>query len=170
MILKQPLFLLFINIVLVSCGPKQIVKAPATTNPEAIYVLFRGPKKSLDAASNFVKSVKQQAAEKKIQIHFESSTNTLNSNTLYKNALGQNAEAIILIDQTRQITIDGSTTVGGYFDAKYILLQDDYQWTPLITLKMNLQVQSSVDENSQILLDRFVSIWHQYQKDKILNP
>ena len=123
------------------------------TKPEKVFVIFRGSKKVNPHFENFRKSFSEQFEAEGIKAAFHKANNPNLGNQVFKLALDAGADYIILIDQTKQHSIDSSTNVGGDFAVKYFSLNKDYTWKNVEDgVKMNIEVTQSVtDANKQIL-------------------
>ncbi len=123
------------------------------SKPEKVFVIFRGSKTVQPHFENFRKSFGNQFEAEGIKAAFHVADSPNLGNQIFQLALDAGADYIILVDQTKQHLIDGSTNVGGDFAVKYFSLTKDYTWKSVEDgIKMNVAVKESVAiANKQIL-------------------
>ena len=126
--------------------------------PEKVFVIFRGSHKATPYFDNFRETFSEQFAEEGIKAAFHLADSPNVGNQIFKLALDAGADYIILVDQTKQHSIDSNTNVGGNFSVKYFSLTKDYTWKDVEdNLKMNVQVKQSVLNANKQLLASFLT-------------
>jgi len=130
-------------------------KTTKNAKVQKVFVFLKGLKSDEDKLANYKEELGNHFNDVGIDVNFVSSA-TKRDSDIFREALAAQSQYLIVINQTHQYYIDGVTNVGGNYNVMYFPLQKGTSWVNIAEVKMNIEVDQSIEKANQKIISKFL--------------